>query len=355
MDHSHNQDIKITLEYNGYKLSVTTKKFKQLFTIKEKAYKLFFPIKGDITLYYKNQSLDKYIEKPIGFFFKSQGAVTIQVRKNELSSSKSFVSKSVALPAINKASSQRAGRNYSKAFNSSKMSYKSQQNNLNYLDLLCSECHSENVCFYCRNCNKFICYTCSTNNSMHPKHNYVQVNSNTKVFLTLYKNQLESDINSCVNSLSNIQGEEFKEKEFNLEAWKEKFDEGQEKMANIAEGILKEGPRKNNKDGQSEDKESEKESKISKKSEEENKSFDNLYENEKNSLNNITCDKYKDPFDLFMKIYESEKRIKKSFKDDVNYKKKVHMKNKIEGMYQSVEDEIDKQIMFLNYIMNKDL
>ena len=71
--------IKFVLNYNNKSLSVDVPKYKKLKYIKEKAYKLFYPIKTDIDIKYNNKSLSSLLEQSIGMIFNNKLFIRLMI------------------------------------------------------------------------------------------------------------------------------------------------------------------------------------------------------------------------------------------------------------------------------------
>ena len=70
MDEEKKYNLRIGLTYNGQTINVELSKFKKLENVKRQAYNLFYPIKTDIDLLYKNQSMKEHLNEFIGTIFK---------------------------------------------------------------------------------------------------------------------------------------------------------------------------------------------------------------------------------------------------------------------------------------------
>ena len=71
--------IKFVLNYNNKSLSVDVPKYKKLKYIKEKAYKIFYPIKTDIDIKYNNKSLSSLLEQSIGMIFNDKLFIRLMI------------------------------------------------------------------------------------------------------------------------------------------------------------------------------------------------------------------------------------------------------------------------------------
>ena len=66
------QKINIILKYGERINYFETYKYKNLNILVEKAYKYFYPLNGEIELFWNNKNLTEYLDKPIGLVFNNQ-------------------------------------------------------------------------------------------------------------------------------------------------------------------------------------------------------------------------------------------------------------------------------------------
>ena len=72
-----NDIIKIVLSYQNQTYQIEVQKYKKLKILKEKAYKLFYPIKYELELKYNNKSLTKFLDQSIGMLFGEKSFIRI--------------------------------------------------------------------------------------------------------------------------------------------------------------------------------------------------------------------------------------------------------------------------------------
>ena len=77
------QKINIILKYGERINYFETYKYKNLNILVEKAYKYFYPLNGEIELFWNNKNLTEYLDKPIGLVFNNQKKVKIIVAKSQ--------------------------------------------------------------------------------------------------------------------------------------------------------------------------------------------------------------------------------------------------------------------------------
>lgn len=73
------ETMKVILTYNNESYSIDVPTFKKLKFIKEKAYKVFYPIKTEIDLKYNNKSLSSLLEQSVGMIFNEKSFVRLVV------------------------------------------------------------------------------------------------------------------------------------------------------------------------------------------------------------------------------------------------------------------------------------
>lgn len=69
--------IKIALSYQNQTYQIEVQKYRKIKCLKEKAYKLFYPIKYEIELKFNNKSLTKFLDQSIGMVFSEKSFVKI--------------------------------------------------------------------------------------------------------------------------------------------------------------------------------------------------------------------------------------------------------------------------------------
>ena len=72
-----NDIIKVALCYQNQTYQIEVQKYKKLKSLKEKAYKLFYPIKYELELKYNNKSLTKFLDQSIGMVFTEKSFIKI--------------------------------------------------------------------------------------------------------------------------------------------------------------------------------------------------------------------------------------------------------------------------------------
>jgi hypothetical protein len=126
MLHSSIKKYRIVLEYNLITNSIDVEPYKPIKCLREKAIRLFFPIKGEMKLTYNNKDLTPHETVTIGEYFKNKNNIIIKVI--EVSSIKLNVS------AIKPES-----------------------------EVIECSCNKSPIKNYCRSCNEFICDNCKLN------------------------------------------------------------------------------------------------------------------------------------------------------------------------------------------------
>jgi len=69
--------IKVALAYQNQTYQIQVQKYKKLKSLKEKAYKIFYPIKYELELKYNNKSLTKFLDQSIGMVFSEKSFIKI--------------------------------------------------------------------------------------------------------------------------------------------------------------------------------------------------------------------------------------------------------------------------------------
>ena len=72
-----NDIIKVALTYQNQTYQIEVQKYKKLKSLKENAYKLFYPIKYELELKYNNKSLTKFLDQSIGMVFSEKSFIRI--------------------------------------------------------------------------------------------------------------------------------------------------------------------------------------------------------------------------------------------------------------------------------------
>ena len=163
--------IKIKIIFNGKNLTVEVPKNKPFKILREKAHSFFFPLPQYYSFYEKKVELSSVEEKLLGDIFGTRNLIILTIKETNVNS------------ANNK-------QNDSKNF--------------------CKECSDNNeVSYYCRDCNSFICKNCRLNSESgaHYNHSIIQLFDNNdgkgmKRNVELYKQLLMNDLNIIKNRIN---------------------------------------------------------------------------------------------------------------------------------------------------------
>ncbi len=158
--------IKIKIIYNGKSLTVDVPKNKPFKILREKAHTFFYPLPQNYSFYEKKEELNTVEEKLLGDIFGTRALIILTIKE------------------INSSNNKLA--NNQKKF--------------------CKECTdnqgTNEISYYCRDCNSFICKSCRLNSESgrHYNHSIIQLfdnsdNKGTKRNVELYKQLLMNDIN----------------------------------------------------------------------------------------------------------------------------------------------------------------
>lgn len=165
--------VKIKIIYNGKNISVEIPKNKPFKILREKVHTSFYPIPQNYSFYEKKEDFNKVEEKLLGEIFGTRNFIVLTIKETKTNNNSS---------------------------NDNKM-------------LLCKECvdsqETNEVSYYCRDCNSFICKNCRLNseNGKHYNHSIIQLfgnndNKGTKRNIELYKQLLMSELNSIKNKIN---------------------------------------------------------------------------------------------------------------------------------------------------------
>ena len=317
------QKITITLEFNGNSFRISTYKYKPISLLRDKAVKHFYPLRNQICLFYMNKNISRFEEKPIGFFFKTQNAATIQIKEIDSSNltqiSVRKLNQSLSTSRINykqnisPLSSSNSTRNIFPYITKRKNNISVSDINI---EMLCFGCHSENAKFYCRTCNKFLCLNCAFE-QIHSEHKLMQLTSDIEQNVNSYKEKLIYELTQAKENANKI--DIVKSRKVNIGKWRRTIFENVSNISTVSHKLKNSAPVSESKDSDE-------------------------YENAKKKLQSIQVDKYKDPFELFSVINHSEKEIRCLFNDSVAHKRRDIMKKRIVDMFTELNSEIDNII-----------
>ena len=166
--------IKIKITFNGKNLTVDVPKTKPLKILRDKSQSFFFPLPQYYSFFEKKVDLTPLEDKLLGEIFGTRNLIILTIKESSLNS-----------------------QNKSKNTNSSKK-------------IICTECNNNNeVSYYCRECNTFICKLCRLNSESgkHYNHPIIQLfdnndNKGLKRNVELYKQLLMNDINGVKNKIN---------------------------------------------------------------------------------------------------------------------------------------------------------
>ena len=169
--------IKIKIIYNGKNVSVEIPKNKPFKILREKVHTSFYPIPQNYSFYEKKEDFNKVEDKLLGEIFGTRNFIVLTIKETKVNNI--------------------SGNN------------KSNNNTI----IMCKECvdnqGTNEISYYCRDCNSFICKACRLNseNGKHYSHSIIQLfdnndNKGTKRNIELYKQLLMSDINTVKNKIN---------------------------------------------------------------------------------------------------------------------------------------------------------
>ena len=166
--------IKIKIIFNGKNLTVDIPKTKPLKILRDKSQSFFFPLPQYYSFFEKKVDLTPFEDKLLGDIFGTRNLIILTIKESNLFS-----------------------QNKAKDTNFSKKKF-------------CTECNNNNeVSYYCRECNTFICKVCRLNSESgkHYNHPIVQLfdnndNKGLKRNIELYKQLLMNDISLVKNKLN---------------------------------------------------------------------------------------------------------------------------------------------------------
>ena len=196
--------LEVTLTFNGKTEIIFVDNKKNISTIRDMVYNIFYPIQGKFQLIYKLKDISPFEDIPLYKYFKNLMKISITVnpinpqnflQKNDLST---FNKSLQDVTEIDKNEASFGAENQSQINNT--------QNPLLEKDrLLCNDCHTEIITNFCRNCNLFLCKFCSEKYSS-PHHDHLIANINVADIEKSAKNYKD-----IVNKDCFITGKKFEE------------------------------------------------------------------------------------------------------------------------------------------------
>ena len=235
--------LEVTLTFNGKTEIIFVDNKKNISTIRDMVYNIFYPIQGKFQLIYKLKDISPFEDIPLYKYFKNLMKISITV--NPI-------------------------------------------NPQNFLKdrLLCNDCHTEIITNFCRNCNLFLCKFCSEKYSS-PHHDHLIANINVADIEKSAKNYKDIVNKDCF--ITGKKFEEYKEifkdiinkynnngKEINEENINDNFinNDINSNLENINNMINQDNENNNNKE------------ENKKELDEENNNIENIQEKENNNLEN---------------------------------------------------------------------
>ena len=188
-------NIKIKIIFNGKNLTVDVPKSKPFKMLRDKIHAFFYPLPQTYSFYEKKSELNINEDKLFGEIFGARNQIILTIKETQNNS------------AITK--------NTNKSKN----------------DLICEECSEtkNEVTYFCRDCNKFICKSCRLNpEGTHYSHDIIQLFNNTdnkgvKRNIELYKQLLIGNINNVKNKINKCRN--INQKKVNVNIWKNLLEE----------------------------------------------------------------------------------------------------------------------------------
>ena len=277
--------LEVTLTFNGKTEIIFVDNKKNISTIRDMVYNIFYPIQGKFQLIYKLKDISPFEDIPLYKYFKNLMKISITVnpinpqnflQKNELST---FNKSLQDVTEIDKNEASFGAENQSQINNT--------QNPLLEKDrLLCNDCHTEIISNFCRNCNLFLCKFCSEKYSS-PHHDHLIASINVADIEKSAKNYKDIVNKDCF--ITGKKFEEYKEifkdiinkynnndKEINEENINDNFinNDINSNLENINNMINQDNENNNNKE------------ENKKELDEENNNIENIQEKENNNLEN---------------------------------------------------------------------
>ena len=201
----------------------------------------------------------------------------------------------------------------------------------------CNNCFINKICIYCRLCDSFLCYNCSSNKkSLHQKHKetfiYLDIDNNSDN-ITKYKELILSDLSKTMSFFNNH--EDKNDLEINQENTQEiiSYNDVITKLGEDVQNLVKKANKMKNSMKQYEYKE---------KVNEDQEKVKEICDNEKKVLKKFDVKEYKSQFQPFFVLNKFEKNMEKYFNNyEVNNDQKIYIKSQIELLFDNVENEVD--------------
>lgn len=335
--YSQSHIIKLSLSYLTNTITISISKSKLLSEVKDRAYKLFFPIRGRIILTYMGKELTPHEGKQISAIFKDLKKARIiiivsaintisqndllQVNNEEEGENKSNTTsiKQKRLPLLNNRTFPRKKQ----MINPSR--YKSLHSNNK---LLCFECCEEPSNFFCRNCNLFLCSYCKNDkNNSHMHHETIEINvDDLKQCANNYKDTLMSDLVNVKENYMKI--EKLKQTSYSISNWRYVIEKKINQCCSVLEDLNNFVPKVDMRNISSNIIHTRK--------------FEKEHEQATLILEAIKCSVDTDPFELFSIINNTEKQVTTLF-DDVRLLNQYNgVQRKIVNYFMEIETEINK-------------
>ena len=188
-------NVKIKIIFNGKSLTVEVPKSKPFKILRDKVHAFFYPLPQTYSFFEKKSELNINEDKLFGEIFGARNQIILTIKETQ---------------------------NYSTT---------TKNTNQTKNNLICEECSEakNEVTYFCRDCNKFICKSCRLNSEgAHYNHDIIQLFNNNddkgvKRNIELYKQLLIGNINNIktkINKCKNIN-----QKKVNVNIWKNLLEE----------------------------------------------------------------------------------------------------------------------------------
>ena len=187
----------------------------------------------------------------------------------------------------------------------------------------CGECKKNNSSEYCRKCNKFLCLNCSNKNHSKEEHKLIEIDTNEKININRYKEEINKDLYNSLKSFNYINKENF-----DINKSKKNFENMINSLIDVAEGY---------KDNLNEE--------YNLNIEENKKKIESDLNIIKKDITNINDNINNDGINIFKEFNMKDRNINKlknEYKCETNSE---FINHKIQKMFLDIEDEIDK-VMF---------
>lgn len=326
----------VSLIYNGFKIITAISRTKLLTSLKDRAYKLFFPIKGRIILTYFGKDLTPQENRQIGHVFKDKKNITLIIEiqhslMNQMSNYNIIKKKDNSLLKIliDKDKTSRSLLNSRcDSYNNILLSNRHLMSNTSNKIVYCFECCEKEVQLYCRYCNTFLCNVCRCLKKYnHYNHSIIEIaEKNIFTSVNKYKEILIDDLNKVQDDYLRINI--LKQNQVNTKEWSKRLTNTINQFYSMSNEINEFIPKVDIS------------SNIVHSIE-----FGKEHKKMSKELEGIFCSKRNDPFDLFQMINKSEKNISKLFNDVCLFHQYTSIQKKIVSYYKEIEDEIDTLIV----------